>query len=87
MTICTENCSQGIVETSFGLFRNIGQVLQHSFEIKKLKADVARERRQLLQASDDMLKDMGITRAQAKEESERVDLPRIRLINLLKERC
>lgn len=85
MTTCTENCSRSTVETSFGLLRNMGQALQYSFEIQKLKGMVARERQQLLEISDDMLKDMGITRTQAEQEAQRVDLPQIRLNGLTKE--
>lgn len=87
MTTYTENCSQGIVETSFGLLRSLGQMLQHSFEIQMLRAVLGRERQQLLEMSDEMLKDVGITRAQAKQEAQRVDLPQVRLVNLAKERC
>lgn len=87
MTIYTENCSQSIVETSFGLLRNLGRALLYSFEVQKLKAILSRERQQLLEMSDEMLKDMGITRAQAKQEAKRVNLPQVRLANLAKERC
>ncbi len=87
MTTYTENCSQSIIETPFGLLRSMGQALQHSFEVQKLKAIVARERQQLLEIPAAMLKDMGITRAQAKQEAQRVDLPQIRMANLAKERC
>ena len=87
MTTCTENCNHSFVETSFSLFRSPGQMLQHSFEILKLKAIVGRERRQLLEMSDEMLKDMGITRTLAVKEAQRVDIPEIRLINLAKKRC
>lgn len=87
MTTCTENRSQSTVETSFGLLRGLGQALQNSFEIQKLKSIVTRERQQLLEMSDEMLKDMGITRTQAKQEAQRVDLPQVRLVKLAEERC
>lgn len=87
MTICTENCSQGIAGTSFTQPRSLGKLLLQSFQIEKLKAVVGRERQQLLEMSDDMLKDIGVTRARAIEEAHRSDLPANRLANLANGRC
>ena len=61
--------------------------LQHWFKKLDLKVKVNRERQQLLEMSDAMLGDMGITRAQANVEAHRDDLPAERLITLQKRRC
>ncbi len=44
-----------------------------------LQANVDRERKQLLLMSDEMLSDLGITRAEANAEAGKTDLPAIRL--------
>jgi uncharacterized protein YjiS (DUF1127 family) len=46
-----------------------------------LKIRINQERRQLLSMSEAMLKDLGISRADAEQEARRSDLPTTRLAN------
>ena len=52
-----------------------------------LQANVDRERKQLLLMSDEMLKDLGITRAEAIAEARKTDIPANRLNALSIGKC
>ena len=45
----------------------------------QLRDSIQRERRQLMELSDDLLKDIGVSREDALAEAGRLDLPRERL--------
>ena len=75
MTIYTETCNQEIHGISANTLNSLVQRLQRWAKIQQLKYSVHRERQQLLEMSDAMLADLGITRGQAQEEARRVDLP------------
>lgn len=79
MTTYTGNCNQEIGKGIFDRSGNLLQRLQQWLEIQQLKADLRKERRQLLAMPDAMLKDLGITWTEALEESQRDDLPASRL--------
>ena len=79
MTTYTENCNQGIEKSLFATSGSLIQRLQQWVEIQQLKASLRHERRQLLEMSDVMLKDLGINRGQAIEEARQVDMPVSRL--------
>jgi len=87
MTTLSRNYSDciesGSIGTQVGLYRQI----QHWFKIMVLKLKVNRERQQLLEMSDTMLADLGITQAQASAEAQRSDLPVERLNALGKVIC
>jgi uncharacterized protein YjiS (DUF1127 family) len=51
------------------------QIFRQWMKNQQFKFRVAMERRQLLEMSDEMLKDIGISRAQAEAEALRSDLP------------
>jgi uncharacterized protein YjiS (DUF1127 family) len=51
------------------------QIFRQWVKNQQFKFRVALERRQLLEMSDEMLKDIGISRAQAEAEALRSDLP------------
>ena len=87
MTTYTGNCSDRIEVSAVGVFEGLYQRLQSWFEVQHLKDQVSKERQQLLEMSDAMLSDMGITRTQAKQEAKRLDLPALRLNALDKEVC
>jgi uncharacterized protein YjiS (DUF1127 family) len=78
MTTCTQNCDPIVEEISISVFSRLNQILQQWFASQLLKARIYQERSQLLAMSDTMLRDMGITRAQAEEEARRIDLPEAR---------
>ncbi len=79
MTTYTENYTQGIVGNLVDALGNFVQRVRHWTRIQQLKIDVKQERQQLLEMSDAMLSDLGITWDQAKEEARRVDLPVARI--------
>ena len=79
MTTYTETCTQGIHGISVNKLSSLVQQLQRWARIQQLKFSVHRERQQLLEMSDAMLADLGITRSQAQEEARRVDLPVMRI--------
>ena len=79
MTTYTENYTQGIVGNLVDALGNIVQKARHWARIQQLKNDVKQERQQLLEMSDAMLSDLGITWDQAREEARKVDLPVARI--------
>jgi len=87
MTTLSTNYSQCIEGSINSVQGGVYLQLQRWFKILALKEQVNRERQQLLGLSDAMLSDMGITRTQANEEAQRIDLPVARLNILQKGRC
>jgi len=87
MTTMTANCDQMVEQE---LLRERG-IFKHTFlnwaEKLVLQAKVDRERKQLLFMSDEMLSDIGITRAEANAESRKTDIPTIRLNALSNGKC
>ena len=79
MTTYTENYTQGKVGNIVDALGNFVQGLRHWARIQQLKNDVKQERQQLLEMSDAMLSDLGITWDQAREEARKVDLPVVRI--------
>ena len=79
MTNYTENYTQGITGNFVGALGNFVQKVRHWASIQQLKIDVKQERQQLLEMSDAMLSDLGITWDQAREEARKVDLPVVRI--------
>ena len=79
MTIYTENCSQSIDSGFINTLSSLVQRFQRWVDVQQLKINVHRERQQLLEMSDAMLSDMGITRTQAQEEARKLDLPALRV--------
>ena len=79
MTTYTENYTQGKVGNIVDALGNFVQRLRHWAKIQQLKNDVKQERQQLLEMSDAMLSDLGITWDQAKEEARKVNLPVVRI--------
>jgi uncharacterized protein YjiS (DUF1127 family) len=79
MTTYSANCSRNSIESSAGVFESlIAKVCQYMTN-QLLKARIHQERRQLLSMSEAMLKDLGISRAEAELEAQRTDLPANRL--------
>ena len=84
MTTYSGNC---VDSGTVGVFEGLFQQVQYWLKVQQLKAQVSQERKQLLEMSDAMLSDMGITRTQVKQEAQRLDLPETRLKALDKEVC
>ena len=87
MTNLSTNYSQCIERNSSNVQGGLYLMLQHWFKTLELKEKVNQERRQLLEMTDAMLSDIGITRAQANAEANRVDLPAERINAFQKGRC
>jgi uncharacterized protein YjiS (DUF1127 family) len=79
MTTLSRNYSNCIETSSNGIQVGLYQQVRHWFNIVNLKLKVNRERQQLLEMSDTMLRDLGITQAQANVEARRSNLPVERL--------
>lgn len=79
MTTCTENCNQSAQSSLYGIAGSLFHRLNQWFLLQEVKADIRRERKQLLLMSDQMLKDIGITHEQAMAEASRDDIPAKRL--------
>jgi len=84
MTTYSGNC---VDSGTVGVFEGLFQQVQYWLKVQRLKAQVSQERKQLLEMSDAMLSDMGVTRAQVKQEARRLDLPETRLNALHREVC
>ncbi|MCP4186595.1 MAG: DUF1127 domain-containing protein [Gammaproteobacteria bacterium] len=84
MTTYARNCSESL---AVGVFESAYRRIQLWVDAQNLKAQVARERNELLEMSGSMLDDMGITWSEASVEAGRQDLPENRLNALDKEVC
>ena len=80
MTIYSENCTQSTVINTAGMLQRLAQLTRHWLNYQLLKARIHRERQSLLAMSDEMLKDIGISQAQAQQEANRDDIPVTRCI-------
>lgn len=79
MTICTENCNQSIQSGLYGISVDLFKRVNQWFQRQEIKNSIRQERKQLLTMSEQLLKDIGITREQALEEASRDDVPATRL--------
>ena len=79
MTTYTQNWSRSIAGHPAGVLHSLIQSFRQWTKNKHLKFQVAQERRQLLEMSDEMLQDIGISWAQAETEAMRTELPISRL--------
>jgi len=70
-----QHCSGSIAATQAGIVDNLAQTVRHWMQKQRLKNSIERERASLLTMSDEMLKDIGVDRAQAEKEARREDLP------------
>ena len=79
MTVYTGNCSRSITAT---LTEALVETFRHWIGNQLLKYRLYHERQQLLQMSDSMLRDIGISRSEALTEAKRTDIPVGRKLNL-----
>lgn len=75
MTTYTESCSRSIAGHPAGALDILTQIFRQWMKNQQIKFRVAQERRQLQEMSDEMLKDIGVTRAQAETEAMRTEIP------------
>ena len=79
MTTYSESCSRSIAESPIGALDKLSQQFRQWMKNQQLKFRLTHERRQLLSMSDDMLKDIGISRADAELEAASSTSPPTRL--------
>lgn len=75
MTTCTESCSRSISGHPAGVLDILAQIFRQWMKNQQFRFRVAQERRQLLEMSDEMLRDIGVSRAEAEVEAEQTALP------------
>ena len=80
MTTLSEKFQSGPIEISRSTFERLLRKIRDRIHRETLKHDLARERRQLLEMSDAMLSDLGITHAEAEAEARRRDIPTERAV-------
>ena len=78
MTIYTEHCNENVQNSLYRFTCQLIQSLNQMLVAQRVKASIRKERIQLMQMSDHMLKDIGISREQAMQESKRDDIPATR---------
>lgn len=79
MTTYTEDCSRSIAGHPAGVLEILTEAVCLWMKNQRLKFQLARERRQLQDMSDAMLRDLGIDRGAAQMEAARSDIPASRL--------
>ena len=83
MTTYSGNCTDCVEMVASGAVDTFLHRVKRWSKMQALKLSVARERQHLLEMSDSMLNDVGLTRDQAYAESKRVDIPENRLKTLV----
>jgi uncharacterized protein YjiS (DUF1127 family) len=81
MTTYSGNCSRSLAGESVGVLDTLLEKFCIWMKNQLLKIRIHQERRQLLSMSEAMLKDLGISRADAMREAQRTNLPAARLAN------
>jgi uncharacterized protein YjiS (DUF1127 family) len=81
MTTYSGNCSRSLAGESVGVLDTLLEKFCIRMKNQLLKVRIHQERRQLQSMSEAMLKDLGISRADAMREAQRTDLPAARLAN------
>lgn len=80
MSTYSENCTQSTAVNTAGMLQRLAQMTRQWLNHQLLKARIHQERQSLLSMSDEMLKDIGISQAQAEQEASRDDIPVTRCI-------
>jgi len=79
MTTYTQNCTHASTANTTGLLDSLAQLTRHWMDCQLLKIRIQHERKALLSMSDEMLKDIGVSQAEARQEARRIDIPAKRL--------
>ncbi len=80
MTAYTQNCSRSIAGRPAGVLEFLTEAVCLWIKNQRFRFQLARERKQLLEMSDAMLRDIGIDREAVQAEAARSDSPASRLI-------
>ena len=84
MSIGIEKFHLGLVACE--ALRRLQQQLGEWAASEAVKRELRRERRQLKEMSDELLRDLGISRADAELEASRIDIPAARIAHQLENR-
>jgi uncharacterized protein YjiS (DUF1127 family) len=87
MTTYTQTCSRSIVGRPAGALEILTLTFRQWMKSQQFKSQVARERRQLLEMPDAMLRDLGISRGEAEAEALQTGLPSDRFNSLSRAGC
>ena len=79
MTTYTQNCTHSSTVSTGGILDSLAQLIRQWMGCQLLKIRIQQERKSLLSMSDEMLRDIGVSRADAEQEAQRMDLPETRL--------
>jgi uncharacterized protein YjiS (DUF1127 family) len=79
MTTYTQNCTHGSTANTTGILDSLAQLFRQWMDCQLLKIRIQHERKALLSMSSAMLRDIGISHADADQEALRTDLPADRL--------
>ena len=78
MTIYTEKLTLNKANQAFRVMGNLARQIHHWLKMQEIRHQLRQERKQLMRMSDDALKDLGISRADAEAEARRRDIPAAR---------
>ena len=78
MTIYTEKLTHNKANQVSRVMGNLASQIHHWFKIQEIRHQLRQERKQLMRMSDDALKDLGISRADANAEARMKDIPAAR---------
>ena len=83
MTIYTEKLTRNKANQVSRIMDKLARQIHHWFKMQEIRHQLRQERRQLMRMSDDALKDIGISRADAEAEAMRKDIPAARSCSAL----
>ena len=75
------DCARSPAVTQAGIIETLRRTVVHFAQTQRLRARLARERRQLDRLDDHQLRDIGIGRAEAEREAGRRDIPLFRQLS------
>ena len=75
MTTYTQNCTHGSTANTTGILNSLAQLIRHWMDCQLLKIRIQHERKALLSMSDEMFRDIGVSKADAEQEARRIDIP------------
>jgi uncharacterized protein YjiS (DUF1127 family) len=78
MTIYTEKLTHNRANQASRVMGNLARQIQHWLKMQEIRHQLRQERKQLMRMSDDALKDLGISRANANAEAWMKDIPAAR---------
>jgi uncharacterized protein YjiS (DUF1127 family) len=79
MTIYTEKITRNKANHASMIMGKLARQIHHWFKMQETRHQLRLERRQLTMMTDEVLRDIGISRADAEVEAMRKDIPAARL--------